>query len=147
MPGRLAVRSLHGRRAKRQAKLWSSWLQSTGPPLGSNQLTSGGEPEAVGRPSRKRARRTAGCRLRNAISSLVNRTRSPFFSTRSQSNQEMLVVLAIGVVVALLRAAAFVAEEEHRHALAEQQRRQHVANLPLADLLRRCTLRVGPSTP
>ena len=43
------------------------------------------------------------------------------------------VVLAVGVVVALLGAAALVAEEEHRHALAQQQRGQQVLDLPQAD--------------
>ena len=44
------------------------------------------------------------------------------------------VVLAIGVVVAVLRAADFVAAADHRHALREQQRRQQIALLPLAEL-------------
>ena len=43
-----------------------------------------------------------------------------------------LVVLAPGVVVALLRAAELVAAEQHRDALGEEQRRQEVALLPLA---------------
>ncbi len=37
-----------------------------------------------------------------------------------------LVVLAVGVVVAALAAAHLIAPEDHRHALAEQHRRQHV---------------------
>ena len=43
-----------------------------------------------------------------------------------------VAVLAIGVVVAVLGAAELVAGEQHRRALREQQRRQHVALLPLA---------------
>ena len=41
-----------------------------------------------------------------------------------------LVVLAVGVVVALLGAADLVAREQHRHALGQQQRGQEVALLP-----------------
>ena len=43
-----------------------------------------------------------------------------------------LVVLALGVVVAALRAPDLVAAEQHRHALREQQRREQVALLPRA---------------
>src|SRR5581483_10010793 len=40
-----------------------------------------------------------------------------------------LVVLAVGVVVALLRAAHLVAAEQHRYALGKEERRQEVALL------------------
>ena len=43
-----------------------------------------------------------------------------------------LVVLAIGVVVAVLGAANLVAAAHHGHALREKQRRQEIALLPLA---------------
>ena len=43
-----------------------------------------------------------------------------------------LVVLAVRVVVALLRAAEFVAVGDHRHALGEDQRREEVALLAAA---------------
>ena len=43
-----------------------------------------------------------------------------------------LVVLAIGVVVAVLRAPHFIAGREHRHALRKQERRQQIAFLPRA---------------
>src|SRR5688572_24060883 len=43
-----------------------------------------------------------------------------------------LVILAVGVVVALLRAAELVACEQHRRALREQQRAEHVLHLALA---------------
>src|SRR5262249_61774323 len=46
-----------------------------------------------------------------------------------------LVVLAVGVVVAALRAPELVAAAEHRHALRQRQRRDEVALLPLAQLL------------
>ena len=42
------------------------------------------------------------------------------------------VVLAIGIVVAALSPPAFVAGKEHRHALAEQQRGENVANLAVS---------------
>ena len=43
-----------------------------------------------------------------------------------------LVVLAVGVVVAVLRVAELVAGQQHRHALREEQRGDEVALLPLA---------------
>ncbi len=42
-----------------------------------------------------------------------------------------LVVLVVGVVVAALGTAELVTGEQHRRALTEQQRRQHVADLAL----------------
>src|SRR5207245_2503137 len=42
-----------------------------------------------------------------------------------------LVILAVGVVVAELGAAALVAAEDHRYALAEQEGRQEIALLLL----------------
>src|SRR5258708_18526439 len=45
-----------------------------------------------------------------------------------------LVVLAVGVVVAALRAPEFVAGLQHGHALRKEQRRQYVAQLPLSQL-------------
>ena len=49
-----------------------------------------------------------------------------------------LVVLAVGVVVATLSATEFVATEQHRNALREQQRRHQVATLTYP---KRCDLR------
>src|SRR5689334_16407395 len=49
-----------------------------------------------------------------------------------------LVVLAIGVVIALLRTPHFVAVEDHGHALRKRERGHEVAHLPrpqLADTL------------
>src|SRR5262249_28441991 len=43
------------------------------------------------------------------------------------------VVLAIGVIVALLRATGLVPGEGHRTALGEEQRRYQIAFLPLAE--------------
>src|ERR1051326_1247016 len=48
-----------------------------------------------------------------------------------------LVVLAPGVVVAALRARELVAPEQHRHALREEERRQEVPLLALAERLDR----------
>lgn len=45
------------------------------------------------------------------------------------------IVLAVGVVVALLGARHFVAAADHRNALAEQQRGEHVAHLLLTKLV------------
>ena len=44
-----------------------------------------------------------------------------------------LVVLAVGVVVAVLGARELVARQDHRGAAGKEQRRQHVAHLPEAD--------------
>ena len=43
------------------------------------------------------------------------------------------VVLAVGVVVAALRAAKFVPAEQHRHAARDQQRQQEVLDLAFPD--------------
>ncbi len=43
------------------------------------------------------------------------------------------VVLGVGVVVAPLRAGSLVAHQQHRHALREQHRGEHVALLAGAD--------------
>src|SRR5262249_21960512 len=43
-----------------------------------------------------------------------------------------LVVLAVGVIVALLRVSDFVAREQHRNSLRQDQRGQQIALLPLA---------------
>ena len=53
-------------------------------------------------------------------------------SSRFQSIQRELVVLAVRVVVPELRSPQLVAVADHRHALRQQHRRQEVALLPLA---------------
>ena len=65
---------------------------------------------------------------------------------RLQHVQLSLVVLAVGVVVALLRAPELVAAADHRHADRQQQRRHEVALLLLAQL-DDVRVVVGPSTP
>src|SRR5436190_3058616 len=54
-----------------------------------------------------------------------------------------LVVLAVRIVVAALRAADLVAAQQHRHALREKERRQEITLLPSAD---RDDLRIGRRT-
>src|SRR5258708_27227436 len=49
-------------------------------------------------------------------------------------NPGNLVVLAVGVVVAALRAPEFVAGLQHGHARRKQQRRRYIAQLPLSQL-------------
>src|SRR5882762_5363651 len=46
-----------------------------------------------------------------------------------------LVVLAVGVIVAALRAREFVAGLQHGYALRKEQRRQYIAHLALAQLI------------
>ena len=70
-------------------------------------------------------RRSAMSRAENSASS---RPRSPMFPVDPAD----LVVLAIGVVVAVLRAAELVAGKQHRRALRQQQRREEIALLALA---------------
>ena len=53
----------------------------------------------------------------------------------SQFDPADVAVLAVGVVVALLGATELVAGQQHWRALAEQQRGQHIADLPGADTL------------
>ena len=58
-----------------------------------------------------------------------------------------LVVLAPGVVVALLGPEHLVAAQDHGHALRDQERRHQVAGLAGAELRGRLGSSVGPSTP
>ena len=72
--------------------------------------------------------------LRRMQTHLARRTPGNRFCSLVQLPVEpgQLVVLAVGVVVAVLRVAQLVAAAEHRHALREQQRGHEVALLPLA---------------
>src|SRR3546814_11229170 len=47
-------------------------------------------------------------------------------------SSDLLVVVAVGVVVAVLGVTQLVAGEQHRHALGEKQRGEKVSLLPLA---------------
>ena len=57
------------------------------------------------------------------------------------------IVLSVGIVIALLAAAEFVAGQDHRRALRQQQRRKQIALLPVAQLPRISGSSVGPSAP
>src|SRR5687767_6289931 len=46
-----------------------------------------------------------------------------------------VVVLAVTVVVSTLRAGDFVAAEQHRHPLREEERRQEIADLPVPETI------------
>ncbi len=81
----------------------------------------------IGRPWNHRRRRKTGCAWRRAMSPAVKASRSSSASRPVEPGD--LVVLAVGVVVAALRAADLVAAEQHRHALRQQQRGQQVALL------------------
>ena len=112
-----------------------------------NQLTSGNPPGRAGWPREKIGPPRGRLAAAEGDQACTKRVRTSFRWTSLQSNQEIGVVLAIGVVVALLRAAAFVAEKDHRHALTEQERGHEVLNLADAEFSigsRRC---VGPSWP
>ena len=81
----------------------------------------------IGRPWNHRRRVKTGCSVRSLIRSCVN-LRSARVRLLPVVPGE-LVVLAVGVVVALLRAADLVAAAQHRHALGQEQRREEVAHL------------------
>ena len=91
-------------------------------PPGVNQPSS-----AASAPARNRRRRKTGWAFRNATSRRVKSSSS--VSTWAQSNQVIAIVLAVGVVVALLGAAEFVAAQQQRHPEGEQQGGQHGAAL------------------
>ena len=88
---------------------------------------------AMLRPWKNRRRRSTGCSRR--ISIRLREVEEVFLLVGQLPVQPGdFVVLAVGVVVAVLRVAELVAGEQHRHAWREQQRRQEVALLPLAQL-------------
>ena len=82
------------------------------------------------RPWNQRRRQNTGWRWRRRISRRVNCSRRS--SARRPVVPGHLVVLAVAVVVAVLRAPDLVAAEQHRHALRQQQRREEVALLARA---------------
>ena len=90
--------------------------------------------EPVARHGRRRTGNRGGGRRRSACASRSAPARSARSSgsplRRAQFEPADLVVLAVGVVVAALRARELVAHQQHRHALRKQQRRQQVALLP-----------------
>ena len=81
----------------------------------------------AGEEARAAQRSGAACGRRSAR--LKNRRGRRCCSTQRPVEPAELVVLAVGVVVAALRAADLVAGDEHRHALREQQDRSEVLDL------------------
>ena len=111
----------------------------------------GPEPPDVGRtesscslPVRNVGRRKTGCARRSAISRCVNACSASARVVELPVDPAELVVLAVGVVVAALRAAELVAGEQHRHPLREQERGEEVAELAVAERVHR---RDRPSPP
>ena len=85
-----------------------------------NHQTSGSpEPSLLG-PRRNARRRNTGCSRRSTISRRVNSSSSALVLEQAPVEPGDLVVLAPGVVVAVLRAAELVAAEQHRRALASR---------------------------
>ena len=95
-------------------------------------------------PVKNERRRRLEWRARSAIICLKNRNSSAFSLDQRPVEPGELVVLAVGVVVAVLRAADLVAGDEHRHALREEQDRGEVLHLPLAEARRSPGRRSGP---
>ena len=105
----------------------SRWVMRR--PSGRNHQTSGRPEPSLSRPARNLPRRKTGWALRSSIRRLVNSRCSPCALAQPPLVPGELVVLAPGVVVAVLRAAELVAAEQHRHALGEEQRGEEVALL------------------
>ena len=88
---------------------------------------------------RRPARRGSSCGAASSGSSRRSRS-APATKARNAPRARLgapvhpgeLVVLAVGVVVALLGAAVLVAHQQHRHALADDQRRHREAPHPVA---------------
>ena len=101
-------------------------------PSGANQamsLTSA----ADARPWKNLRRRSTGCGQAQVHELADELAGTPSARSSGSSRASVsLVVLAVGVVVALLRVAELVAGADHRHALREQQRGHEVPLLPLA---------------
>ena len=98
-------------------------------------------------PLRNVSRRSQSRERRRSISSCTKRNRPRVRLGKAPVEPGDLVVLAIGVVVAALRAAELVAGQQHRHALRQEQRREQVAR-PGARAARSTPgSSVGPSTP
>ena len=87
---------------------------------------------ACSAPLRKVSRRNSGCARRNCASPRTNCSSESSALSAGPVDPADLVVLAVGVVVALLRAIQLVAGQQHGHALREEQRGQQVAHLAAA---------------
>jgi uncharacterized membrane protein len=93
-------------------------------PSGRYQATSI-VPSSAASPVRNRSCRSAGWALRESDRGLAEIQERVVEAVPVGPPHR--IVLAIGIVVALLAIAELVAAEQHRHALAEHQRRDHVA--------------------
>ena len=80
--------------------------------------------------SKKVRRRSDGCALRKRMSRCVKANSSALRLEERPVHPGGLVVLAVGVVVAALRAAELVPGEQHGDALREEEEGQEVALLP-----------------
>ena len=89
------------------------------------------------RPWKNLRRRSTGWSFQMRISRRVNSRKSRCSGVQVPVGPADLVVLAVRVVVAVLRAADLVAAADHRHAEREHQRRHEVAPLTVAQLERR----------
>ena len=75
--------------------------------------------------------------MRNAMSCFAKRWTSACLATSVPVEPGRFVVLAVGVVVAALRAAHLVAHQQHRRPDREQRQRQEVLHLAVAQPLHR----------
>ena len=85
-------------------------------------------------PPKNCGRRKTGCARRSAIRSRTNAEELGIVALFPTEPAD-LVVLAVRIVVAHLRVVELIAGEQHRQALREQQRREHVALLLRAQVL------------
>ena len=76
----------------------------------------------------------------------MNRRKPAFCSVQRPIDPAQGIVLAPGIVVAVLGAEKLVAAQDHRHALRDHQGRHQVADLAAAEL-HDAGSSVGPSTP
>ena len=83
-------------------------------------------------PLRNVSRRSQSRDLRRSISGGRTRPARHCASQQRPVDPAQLVVLAVGIVVAALGAAEFVAGEQHRHALRQEHRSEQVARLARA---------------
>ena len=109
-----------------QSPAFISW------PSGCRQLTSFCARSACRAPFRNVSRRRPGACLRSDEQLPHERGQPARRVGEIPVDPADLVVLAVGVVVAALRAIQLVARQQHRHALREEQRGQHVAHLAAA---------------
>ena len=86
-------------------------------------------------PVKNRDRRRTGYRRNNSVRRRKNSVSASWSSSSLPVEPADLVVLTIGVVVAFLRASEFVARANHRGALREQEGREKVSHLSLAQRL------------